>query len=351
MQPEKVGLIILGASGFGAGELLRLLSQHQQAEVLSLVSSSQAGEKLAKLHPQLSAFYDLSCADKIDLKLLEKYSKRCLISTLPNEISSQTLAPLLSSCHAQNIKIIDLSGDFRLADSALHEQFYAQAAQLPEARAGWVYGLPELFSEQISGADKIANPGCLATASILALAPLQPGNISFAALCAATGSSGAGRELKASTQHALRHGNYCSYKVLKHQHEPEISQALKMLHGNAPEISFVPHSLPLSRGIYVTAQMRLKQNITAEQARELYRLFYKNCPFVRIQDEESAQLNSVIGTNFCEIAIAARNNTLAVSAALDNLVKGMAGQAVQNLNLMFGLPQTNALWFPGLKLI
>lgn len=350
---RPVHVAILGATGYGAGELLRLFAQHPAVEVVSVTSSSQVGAVVADVHPHLRGFYDLRLASTVDFARLLAGEHAVVISALPHGTSARTIATLLDELEqhprGRAAHVIDMSGDFRLSDAALHARHYPESPLLPEHRSAFVYGQPELWPERVRAARCVANPGCLATAAILALAPLASADFSGPlAIDAKTGSSGSGRQLKDTTHHPTRHADFRAYKPLAHQHEPEILQALGDPHGQRLRISFVAQSLDVARGIFVTAHLTLAEPTDAPTLRRGYEAFYANRPFVRIVDE-SPTLQNVVGSNFCDIALACRGRQVIAMAALDNLVKGMAGTAVQNLNLMCGLPETTGLWAPALR--
>jgi N-acetyl-gamma-glutamyl-phosphate/LysW-gamma-L-alpha-aminoadipyl-6-phosphate reductase len=344
---------ILGASGYGAGELLRLFTQHPEVEVVSATSTSQVGEPLERLHPHLRGFYDLRTSEAVDFGRLLAGTHAALFSALPGGASGAALHAIMSKLERQpgldRLRVIDLSGDFRLTDARQHTRYYPDAPLLPEWRGAFVYGMPELSRAQIRTARYIANPGCLAIASILAAAPLaSAGYAGPLVIDAKTGSSGAGRQLKETTHHPTRHADFRAYEPLSHRHEPEIRQALGDPQGERIQTSFVAHSMDTARGIFVTLHATLPE---AREAAALYRHyteFYAESPFVRIVAGSPA-LQNVVGSNFCDIGLAARERQVIVMAALDNLVKGMAGTAVQNLNLMCGLPETTGLWAPALR--
>ncbi len=376
---------ILGASGYGAGELLRLLVHHPAATVVSVTSTSQVGEPIDRVHPHLRGFYDeLRVAAAVDFERLLAAEHAVVFSSLPHGASATAIEGLLRAAR-DRVRVIDLSGDFRLADATTHERYYPESPLLPELRAQFVYGLPELNRTHIRAARYVANPGCLATAAILAAAPLAAsGFAGTLAVDAKTGSSGSGRQLKETTHHPTRHADCRAYKPLAHQHEPEILQALGDPRGDRWQLSFVAQSLDLARGIFVTLHATWPHDAGAavrtrsaserdrpgapphaalacasrsEKCRPLaqgdlvasYRAFYADHPFVRIVDDESPALQNVVGSNFCDLAVAARGRQVLVMAAIDNLVKGMAGTAIQNMNLMCGLPETTGLWWPSFR--
>ncbi|HEY3242531.1 MAG TPA: N-acetyl-gamma-glutamyl-phosphate reductase [Phycisphaerae bacterium] len=343
---------ILGASGYGAGELLRLFVQHRQVEVV-WVTSTSIGEPIARLHPHLRGFYDLHVVAGPDMDQLLASEHAVIFSALPHGLSGAAIESVLREFAdhpaASRLKILDFSGDFRLADETLHRQHYPESPPLPDCRRNFVYGLPELFADRVRTARFIANPGCLATAAILAAAPLITRAFTgTVAIDAKTGSSGSGRTLKETTHHPTRHADFRAYKPLAHQHEPEILQAWGDPHGNRIHLSFVAQSLPTARGIFVTAHATLPDESDTPTLRRVYESFYAGRPFVRVVDE-SPTLQDVVGSNFCDVAVTCRGRQVIAMAALDNLVKGMAGMAIQNMNLMCGLPETEGLWTPSFR--
>ena len=284
-----------------------------------------------------------------------------LFSALPHGVSGATLDGLWSGLRlrqgevqpeelrATHVKAIDLSGDLRLKDAAAHKKAYPGSPWLPERRRQFVYGLPELNRERIQAVSRIANPGCLATAAILAAAPLIDSQFCGPLVIdAKTGLSGAGREPKETTHHPTRHADFRAYKPLAHQHEPEILQALGDPLGQRIELSFVPQSMAVSRGIFATVHATLPEPTDADALLRRYEQFYAGSPFVRLT-VGSPSLEDVVGSNFCDIGVAARGRQVVVMSAIDNLVKGMAGTAIQNMNLMCGLSETTGLWTPSLR--
>lgn len=339
-------MAILGGTGYGAGETLRLLTHHPDAEVVCVVSSGSAGRTISEAHPHLRGFYGGAFAEAVDWDVLCTYSHRVLVSAQPNGVSGKQLAELAPVCRDRGVRIIDLSGDLRLADPGAHRLYYPESSRDETLRQQVVYGLPELAGDEVRGAWIIANPGCLATACILAAAPFVSDVSGRIVFDAKTGSSGAGRSPRETTHHPVRHSNFFAYKPLTHQHEPEIAQTLGKLADSAPECVFVPQSMAVSRGIYVTAHLTLRDAMTSASTLARVREFYADAPFVRVLDDPP-ELQNVVGSNFCDIGVAARDHDVVVMAALDNLIKGMCGTAIQNLNLMCGLPETTGLWHPG----
>ena len=347
---RPIHVAILGASGYGAAELLRLFTQHPAVEVVSVTSRTHAGEPIVQLHPHLRGFHDeLRVADAVDFERLLAGEHAVVFSTLPHGASAIEIGRLLGDTDAGRLRVIDLSGDLRLVDVGVHERYYPESPVLAELRGGFVYGLPELFREHVRTARYVANPGCLASAAILAAAPLmRDGFAGPVVIDAKTGSSGSGRQLKETTHHPTRHADFRAYKPLAHQHEPEVLQALGDPRAARLQLSFVTHSMDTARGIFVTVHLTLPTAEPVEALNRRYRAFYTDSPFVRVV-EGSPTLQDVVGSNFCDVALAARGRQVVAMAALDNLVKGMAGAAIQNMNLMCGLAETTGLWSPSLR--
>lgn len=338
-------MAILGGTGYGAGEILRLLTHHPEAEIVSVVSSGSAGRTISEAHPHLRGFYHGSFAEAVGWDRLSDHPHRVIISAQPNGVSGKQIAELASVCRERGVKIIDLSGDLRLTHPETHRLHYPDSPLQEALREQVVYGLPEVVREEVRKAHIVANPGCLATACILAAAPFVSDVTGRIVFDAKTGSSGAGRSPRETTHHPVRHSNFFAYKPLEHQHEPEILQALGRVAGSAPECVFVPQSMAVSRGIYVTAHLTVRSSWTTQSATQRVSEFYADSPFVRVC-QRPPELQNVVGSNFCDIGVAARNRDLVVMAALDNLIKGMCGTAIQNMNLMCGLPETTGLWYP-----
>lgn len=349
---QPIHIAILGATGYGAGELLRLLVAHPRARVVSLVSRSQAGATVADAHPHLRGFYDLPLADRVDLPALLDGAHAVVFAALPHAASAAAIVALLDEAvrhgAADRLRIIDLSADFRLRDAAAHRRHYPETPLRAELRARFVYGMPELCGHEIDAARLVANPGCLASAAILAAAPLVRLGAAGLAIDAKTGSSGSGRQLKDTTHHATRHADFRAYAALAHRHEPEIQEALVLVNGQAPETSFVAQSMDAARGIFATVHATLPEPMEPAAARAAFEQFYAGCPFIRVVPD-SPQLQNVVGSNFCDVSVATRGRQAIAMAALDNLVKGMSGAAIQNMNRMCGLDERTGLWFPALR--
>jgi N-acetyl-gamma-glutamyl-phosphate reductase len=320
MSKIKVGIV--GGAGYTAGELLRILLHHPQAEIGAVVSSSNAGNAVSSVHDDLLGDTDLVFGaglggdeDVVFLCLGHGNSSAFLAKT--------TLAP--------TTKVIDLSNDFRLrADHRL-------------AGREFVYGLPELNKARIRGAQNVANPGCFATAIQLALLPLAAANklTDDVHVSAITGSTGAGQSLSETTHFSWRSSNVSVYKAFTHQHLGEIGESLTQLQPELPgEVHFIPYRGNFSRGIFASVYTR--SELTADEAGQLFRDYYADAPFVVVTDQE-VHLKQVVNTNKCLLHVQKHGTQLLITTVIDNLVKGASGQAVQNMNLLFGLPETTGL--------
>ena len=340
-----ISVAILGGTGFGAGELLRLLSGHSEAKVTAVTSRSAAGNQYSSVHPHLASIYQERFVSDLESSDFGSHENQCVFSALPHGESAKAIHEVLVKF--PNARVIDLSGDFRLRDLDLHRQYYAHTPEFEDLRRQAVYGLSEVNSEAIACAKLVANPGCLATASAMALLPFGGREAQSIHQHLATGSSGSGKDAKASTHHPVRHANFLAYKVLEHQHVPEVLQCLEDNGVKCDSLPFVAHSLPVSRGILCTTFLAWKAPIVQEAVEYLFAEFYVDKPFVRLRGSTPVEIENVVGSNFCDISMTAKGNQIVIHTAIDNLVKGMAGQAIQNMNLMFGLPETTGLWFGG----
>ena len=349
MSKKRIGVSIFGGTGYGAGELMRLLAGHPEAEVVSVISSSSAGKEVSAHHTHLKGFCDFPFSAELKTESLKGCAQKVVFFSLPHGASASTIGSLLPVLEGEKMKVIDLSGDFRLKDEELRKKHYGDDKGREELIGRFIFGLSELNREKIVKAQYLSNPGCLASACILAAAPLVAGRAAGDIVFdAKTGTSGAGRTPQANFHHPEVHTGAFAYKILEHRHEPEIAQALSETGGRKVDISFVPHVIPLSRGIYATAYLTLVEKSSREELLDCYRRFYENCPFIRIRTT-APHLADVTGSNFCDITVVVRGKRVVAVAALDNLVKGMAGQAIQNMNLMCGLPEETGLLIPSLR--
>jgi N-acetyl-gamma-glutamyl-phosphate reductase len=330
---------IIGGTGFTGGELARLLCQHPNVRLVAMTSRQQSGVQVGKVHPSLSGFVDLLFTDKVvgdpDIVFL----------ATPHGASMEAVPPLMES----GVKVIDLSGDYRLRDPSVYKKWYGEEHKDTVNLGKAVYGMSELFSEEIADARLLSNPGCYPTCSTLSIAPLLASDAieGTVIIDAKSGTSGAGAEPTKATHHPNCGASINPYKVGSHRHTPEIQMVLERVAETGVEVVFTPHLLPVVRGMLTTSYVRLKDDLSKEQLMEIYRHFYRGRRFIRMVSIPSMQ--SVAGSNFVEIGVEkAGGRNLVVMSALDNLVKGASGQAVQNCNIMNGLPETAGLDFPGL---
>ncbi len=346
----KIHAVILGAAGYGGGELLRLLSGHPDIASIQAVSRSHAGQAVGKAHPNLQGFLELAFQAEADWTGFAGSDSIVMFSAQPHfELASQlrSLEAAWSAAGiADRVTLLDLSGDFRLADPGVFTASYGRAHPCPDRLGSFVYGLPEWKAAELKGAPRIANPGCFATAVQLALLPLRGLDLGFVAVSGVTGSSGSGALPSETAHHPTRAHDFRAYKALEHQHQGEMEGLLSGL-GIRGDLAFVPHSAPLVRGIFATVQFQLPEGLDEAALQQRYQATYSEAPFIRLV-EGSPRLAGVVGSNLCEIGLAVNGRRVAILAALDNLIKGMAGQAVQNLNLALGLPEKAGLWSPGL---
>ncbi len=341
-EQGKIKVGIFGGSGYGGSELLRILLFHPDVELVFVTANEQAGKAIGEVHRNLNGLTDLSFS-KATEQLENLAGVECVFLALPHG-QAMEIVPRLP----ESIKAIDLSGDFRLRDQADFEKHYKQPHTAMNAQAEFVYGLTETNRDAIRSARLIANPGCFATATLLGLAPLVAGSLinGRVVVDAKTGSSGSGAKAAANTHHPQRMTSFYAYKPFTHQHVPEIEQELEHVGDWTSELIFMTHSLPVARGIFASIYAEVKNEITEAQLREIFADYYRDSFFVRLV-QGSPDINWVKTTNFCDLGFAARGKQIVVFSAIDNLVKGAAGQAVQNMNLMFGLDETTALKLVG----
>ncbi len=335
---KKLKITIFGGSGYGGSELLRILLFHPNAEIVLVTANEHAGKAIGEVHKNLFGLTDLRFEKSPeDLSKLENID--VAFFALPHG-QALNLIPQLP----KNVKVIDLSGDFRINDADVFKEFYKLEHTAADLQKEFVYGLTETNREQIKSANYIANPGCFATATLLALAPMVKSGLLTGKIIvdAKTGSSGSGAKAAANTHHPQRMNSFYAYKPFQHQHVPEIEQHLREVGEFTSDFVFMTHSLPVSRGIFASCYLETTNLLTNEDVKNLYELFYKDSFFVRIV-EGSPDINWVKTTNFCDIAAHSNGKQIAVFSAIDNLVKGAAGQAVQNMNLMFGLDEKTGL--------
>lgn len=339
---------VLGATGYVSGEILRLVAGHPALELVAAVSDSRAGEPIAGTFPHLAPVYRGAFVSHHGwIAAVDEGSDLALFSAAPHGASAAIIRDALEQAAARNINVhvVDVSADFRYASAKDYEAVYGTKHGAPELLASFDSGVPELLSD--TAADHVGHPGCFATAVLLASVPLARGRHSAGDLFVSgiTGSTGSGRQPQPGTHHPERHSNLYAYKALEHRHAPEIAAHLRRAGGHETAINFVPHSGPFARGIYVTVQASAAVGTTTESLKRSFAEFYARAEFVDVVDG-MPKLKNVVASNRAEIGVAVHGGTLVVTAAIDNLVKGAAGGAVQWMNRLFGLPEATGLGAP-----
>lgn len=332
---------IFGGSGYGGSELLRILLFHPDVEIAFVTANEHAGKRVGEVHRNLLGLTDASFVpapsdlDSTDVDIA--------FFALPHG-QAMDLIPKLPA----GVKAIDLSGDFRIDDPESFEKHYKLSHSATDLQKQFVYGLTETNRDAIRVASYIANPGCFATATLLALAPMVKSGLLTGKIIvdAKTGSSGSGAKPASNTHHPQRSNSFYAYKPFTHQHVPEIAQHLGKVGTFDNELIFMTHSLPVSRGIFASSYVETNVNLTNEDLKNIFAKFYSDSFFVRLVDG-SPDVNWVKNTNFCDIGGFSNGKQIVIFSAIDNLVKGAAGQAVQNMNLMFGLDEKTGLIFAG----
>ena len=338
---------IVGASGYTGVELARLLIAHPDANITCLTSRQYTGVPFSEVFPSMRGALDLVC-DPVDISLI--CEKADLIFTaLPHKTAMEVVPQFLDA----GKKVVDLSADYRLHDAQVYSSWYQEHTS-PYLLGEAVYGLPELYRDKIKGARLVANPGCYPTSVALALAPLIRQNlidVDTLIIDSKSGTSGAGRVAKEGSLYCEVNESFKAYGVASHRHTPEIEQTLSGLSGQKVTVSFTPHLLPVNRGILSTCYASLTQSITTEAVQSLLQDAYADEPFVRVLPVgKLPDVGFVRGSNYCDIGVVCdeRTGRVIVVSAIDNLVKGAAGQAVQNMNILFGLDETTGLRQVGL---
>jgi len=335
-----VKVAILGATGYTALELAKILLRNPEVQITAMTSRQEGSPPVGSVHPSLYGRLNLNCEDLTPAQVCER--AEYVFCCLPHVASMSVIPDLL----AGGCRVIDLSADYRLSDPGVYEEWYGHVHTDPTRLGTTVYGLPELFPEKIPTADLIANPGCYTSTSILALAPLIAGDYiepTGIVIDAKSGVSGAGRSPKLTTLFPECNESVSAYSVGRHRHTPEIEQVLTQIGGGEKvQVIFTPHLMPMDRGIFCTIYPRLKKAVKEDELLGIYRSFYAGKPFIRIVDHLPSTKDSAY-TNFCDITVRFSRDQLIVLACLDNLIKGAAGVAVQNFNLMCGFPETTGL--------
>ncbi len=326
----KVGIV--GITGFTGLELIKILLNHNEATIEHVCSRSEVGKKICEVYPQFRGVFDKDI-EAIDIDEICKVD--VIFLALPHTVSAGFAKKLYGKT-----KIVDLSADFRLRDVKEYEKWYKTNHIAKELLNGAVYGLVELNREQIKGADLIANPGCYATSVILAVAPVAKYSVGTIISDSKSGVSGAGRRLKEGLEFCEVNENFKAYSIYGHRHIPEMEQELRKINQNV-KIEFIPHLLPIQRGILSTVYIKVNKKLDFVK---LYKEFYGKDYFVRVIDTPPT-INNIKGTNFCDLYVYfdERTDMLIVVSVIDNLIKGASGQAVQNMNVMFGIDEKEGL--------
>ncbi len=339
---------IAGATGYTGAELIRILYNHPEVDIVRITSERSAGFHFSAIFPQFRNLMDLTfepldpdaIAAGVDLVFL----------ALPHTDSMHVTPRVIR----QNVPVVDLSGDFRLNQAKVYTEWYKVDHAAPGEMEKGVYGLPELNREKIRGARFVANPGCYPTAALLGVAPLLKDSLIHLEgiiIDAKSGVTGGGKSPKAHLHFPEANESLMAYKVAEHQHTPEIEQEMERLAGRKIEINFTPHLIPMNRGVLCTIYAALNQNVTTKQLIDHYKSYYRGEPFVRILPAGTyPNTKNVRGTNACDIGLKvdARTGRVIVLSAIDNLVKGASGQAIQNMNLMLGLDEKTGLSLPAM---
>lgn len=338
---KKIKAGVIGASGYAGAELVRLLWTHPCVEIAGISSQSYIGKKISDLYPGFYQICDLEFTNEDQVI----QQSDIIFASLPHGLSE----PIARKCYNQKKRFIDLGADFRLRDEADYKTWYHLEYKEPDLHALAVYGLPELFEEAIKDAMIIGNPGCYPTSIALALAPvlkMQIINEKHLILDAKSGTTGAGKGMSETTHFPRCNESFAPYKIGGHRHTPEIEQTLSALCGQRVDVSFTPHLLPVNRGILSTIYADLVDEISLEELHAAYVDFYVSHPFVRVLPlGMTSDIKYIKESNYCDISLHMdeRNQRLILVSAIDNMVKGAAGQAIQNMNIMYGWDQTTGL--------
>jgi N-acetyl-gamma-glutamyl-phosphate reductase len=333
----SIRVSIVGASGYGGGELVRLLVAHPEVTLVHLTAESRKAEAYGEVFPNLRGFV-AHVTEEADLEAIGAGSD-IVFFALPNGVP-MTMVPTLGP----SVKIVDLGADFRFRDPATYKAWYKADHACPDLLGQAVYGQPELHRERITSARIVANPGCYPTAALIAVSPYLRARVAHRhaiIVDAKSGVSGAGRGVSLGTHFSEVNENVKPYNVASHRHAPEIEQEVALLAGCALPVTFTPHLIPMTRGILATVYLRLEHSMTQAEAEGILLEAYAREPFVRVLPGGLPQTKATYGSNYCDVAVRvdARAGLLIVMAAIDNLVKGASGQAIQNMNIMCGLPE------------
>ncbi|MEM1262811.1 MAG: N-acetyl-gamma-glutamyl-phosphate reductase [Pseudomonadota bacterium] len=344
---SEIPAFVIGASGYVGGELLRLIGSHPRFELAGAISRDPGEKTIASEFAHLAPLYGETPFVNVETALatLAEARAAAVFSAAPHGQSATLLAEF-DAIARNGTHIVDVSADFRFTDLKRFEAIYGCEHGAPELATQFTAAPPELTAE--SATRHVAHPGCFATAMLLAAAPLVAAELVGPDLyiTGITGSTGSGKTPTPTTHHPERHANLYSYKPLVHRHAAEVDSVLTTTTGQKTQVRFVPHSGPFARGIIVNLQAPLTSSVSTGDLRESFKAYYAEAPFVRVRRDGTARLGHVVGSNYVEISVASDGNSVAVSAAIDNLVKGAAGGAVQWMNRLFGLADTTGLTAP-----
>lgn len=331
---------ILGGSGYTAAELIKILLRHPGVQIESVASRQEGTPLVAELHPSLAGRISLRC-EPFNADALVARGVTCVFGCLPHSVSMKTLPALLE----RGIRVIDLSADYRLRDPNVYSQWYGESHEDLAHLAQAVYGLPEIYGDEIPTAKLVANPGCYPQTAILGLAPLVAGkhiDLRSIIVDSKSGVSGAGRTPKLATHFPECNESVAAYNVGQHRHTPEIEQALSDVANEPVEVIFTPHMIPMDRGIFTTIYATPGRPFSEPQLLELYHAYYAKAPFVRLSKELPATKHTT-GTNFVDMTVRVVRGRVVVLVCEDNLIRGASGVAVQNFNRMYGHDERTAL--------
>jgi N-acetyl-gamma-glutamyl-phosphate reductase len=331
---------IIGATGYTGSELVRILSHHPYTNIALITSESRSGERFSDVHPSFEGICDIKLQMAAEIY---KTHLDIVFLAVPHRVSMG----YVQKWQNHKFKIIDLSGDYRLSSADVYQKWYDKEHLTPDLVPDVVYGLPEIDSNAISSQKIVANPGCYPTASILALAPLLANGIvdtKSIIIDAKSGITGAGVKSSATTHYSNVNENFKAYALKTHRHTIEIEEQLGELSESDLKVQFTPHLLPIDRGILTTCYATPQKTVTEKGLQKLYTSYYQSKPFVRVR-QQAPEIKHIRGTNLCDVFVTydERTNRIIALSAIDNLVKGAAGQAVQNMNIMSDLPQTAGL--------
>src|SRR5262245_49147078 len=331
---------ILGGSGYTAAELIKILLRHPGVQIEAVASRQEGTPLVAELHPSLAGRIALRC-EPFDADALVARGVSCAFGCLPHAVSMKTLPALLD----RGIRVIDLSADYRLRDPNVYAQWYGESHEDVAHLAQAVYGLPEIYGDEIPSSQLLANPGCYPQTAILGLTPLVAGkhiDLRSIIVDSKSGVSGAGRTPKLTTHFPECNESVAAYNVGQHRHTPEIEQALSDVANQRVEVIFTPHLIPMDRGIFTTIYATPGRTFSEGQLLELYRAYYAGAPFVRLRTELPATKHTW-GTNFVDVSVRVVRGRIVILVCEDNLVRGASGVAVQNFNRMYGHDEKTAL--------